>query len=49
MTTMTIEDVNVLLRRQPLVKELTAEQFERLSRLAEVVDMFSTPAKRAGA
>ena len=38
MTTMTMEDVDVLLRRQPLVKELTAGQFERLSRLAEVVD-----------
>jgi CRP/FNR family transcriptional regulator, cyclic AMP receptor protein len=38
MTTMTMEGVDALLRRQPLVNELTAAQFERLSQLAEVVD-----------
>jgi CRP-like cAMP-binding protein len=38
MTTMTMDNVEELLRRQPLVKELTSAQFGRLSQLAEVVE-----------
>jgi CRP-like cAMP-binding protein len=38
MTTMTMDDVDALLRRQPMVQELTSEQVERLAPLAEIVD-----------
>ena len=38
MTTMTMDDVGLLLRQQPLVKELTPAQVETLSHLAEVVE-----------
>lgn len=38
MTTMTMDDVDALLIRQPMVQELSPAQVERLSLLAEVID-----------
>jgi CRP-like cAMP-binding protein len=38
MTTMTMDDVDSLLRRQPMARELTPAQVERLSSMAQVVD-----------
>jgi CRP/FNR family transcriptional regulator, cyclic AMP receptor protein len=38
MTTLTMQDVDLALRRQPLMREFTPSQFEELMRLAELVD-----------
>ena len=38
MTTMTAADVDVALRRQPLMREFTAPQFDQLMHIAELVE-----------
>ena len=38
MTTMTVADVDIALRRQPLMREFTPAQFDQLMRIAEVVE-----------
>jgi CRP/FNR family cyclic AMP-dependent transcriptional regulator len=38
MTTVTVADVDLALRRQPLMRELTPSQFEELMHLAEMVE-----------
>ena len=38
MTTMTVADVDIALRRQPLMREFTPAQFDQLMRVAEVVE-----------
>ena len=38
MTTVTVADVDIALRRQPLMREFTTAQFDQLMRIAELVE-----------
>ena len=38
MTTVTVADVDIALRRQPLMREFTPAQFDQLMNIAELVD-----------